>query len=163
MSAQGTKMQTSAPFQLRDYRPSDFERLCEIDRQCFPPAIACAARELDETAREPSSFAIIGEADGGAVAGFIIASMPRGNTGHIVTLDVVPEFRRQGLGEKLLRAAEDRLLALKVDRIVLETPMASGGAQALYRKLGFVRVGYVKGYYSDGTDAWLMEKQPPKD
>jgi ribosomal-protein-alanine N-acetyltransferase len=160
MSAQGTKTQTSAPFQLRDYRPSDFERLCEIDRQCFPPAIACAARELDEAVKEPTSFAIIAEADAGTVAGFIIASKPRDSTGHIVTLDVLPEFRRRGLGEKLLRAAEDRLVALKVDKIVLETPMASGGAQALYRKLGFVRVGYVKGYYSDGTDAWLMEKQP---
>jgi ribosomal-protein-alanine N-acetyltransferase len=158
MSAQGTKAQASVPFPLRDYQPSDFERLCEIDRECFPPAIACAAKELDEAAKDPSSFAIIAEADAGTVAGFIIASKPRGNTGHIVTLDVLPDFRRRGLGQQLLRAAETRLLALEVEKIVLETPMASGGAQALYRKLGFVRVGYVKGYYPDGTDAWLMEK-----
>ncbi len=58
-----------------------------------------------------------------------------------------------------MRAAESRLEALAVERIVLETPMASGGAQALYRKLGFARVGYVKSYYPDGTDAWLMEKR----
>ncbi len=160
MSAQGTKTKTSAPFQLRDYRSSDFERLCEIDRECFPPAIACAARELDDAVKEPNSFAIVAEAETGDVAGFIIASKPGGNTGHIVTLDVLPEFRRRGLGEQLLRAAEERLQALSADKIVLETPMASGGAQALYRKRGFARVGYVKGYYPDGTDAWLMEKRP---
>jgi ribosomal-protein-alanine N-acetyltransferase len=106
-----------------------------------------------------NTFAIVAEADDGQVAGFVIAAKPAEKSGHIVTLDVLPPFRRQGAGEMLLQRAEERLRTIDVERIVLETPMASGGAQALYKKLGFARVGFVKGYYRDGTDAWLMEKQ----
>lgn len=158
MKAQGTKMETSAPFRLRDYQDSDFTRLCEIDQECFPPAIACAAKELQEMVNDANTFAIVAESEDGQVAGFVIASKPGEKSGHIVTLDVVPPFRRQGAGEMLLQKAEERLRTNDVERIVLETPMASGGAQALYKKLGFARVGFVKGYYRDGTDAWLMEK-----
>jgi ribosomal-protein-alanine N-acetyltransferase len=156
-------MGTSAPFRLRDYQDSDFKRLCEIDQECFPPAIACAARELQEMVNDATAFAIVAESEQGEVAGFIIASKPVEKSGHIVTLDVVPAFRRQGAGELLLQKVEERLRTIDVERIVLETPMASGGAQALYRKLGFARVGFIKGYYRDGTDAWLMEKQLTAD
>ena len=159
MSGQGTGTRTSALFHLRDYRTSDFDRLCQIDQQCFPPAIACAARELGETVSEPGAFTLVAESEDGETAGFVIASKPVQESGHIITLDVLPQFRRRGIGTQLMKATEERLRSLDATRIVLETPMASGPAQSLYRKLGFSRVGFVKGYYQDGTDAWLMEKR----
>ena len=46
------------------------------------------------------------ENDSGAV-GFIVAEA--GRAGHIITIDVLDEFRRSGLGSQLMAAAEDRL------------------------------------------------------
>jgi len=42
------------------------------------------------------------------IMGFIVAEARR-QTGHIITMDVLPEARRAGIGSSLLQAAEDRL------------------------------------------------------
>ena len=46
---------------------------------------------------------------------------------------------------------------LRIERITLEVRDSNTAAQSLYEKLGFVRVGRRKGYYSDNNeDAIIM-------
>lgn len=52
--------------------------------------------------------------------------------------------RRQGVGEALMRAADDEARALGRDVLVLDT--ASAEAERLYERLGWQRVGSVPGY-----------------
>jgi GNAT superfamily N-acetyltransferase len=52
--------------------------------------------------------------------------------------------RREGLGEALLRAAE--ATALNCGRTLLVLDTASGDAERLYERLGWVRVGSIPGY-----------------
>ena len=52
--------------------------------------------------------------------------------------------RRQGLAERLLRAAEDAARARGKTLLVLDT--ASGDAERLYERLGWTRVGVVPGF-----------------
>jgi len=52
--------------------------------------------------------------------------------------------RRQGIGEKLMRMAEDAALLARKTLLVLDT--ASGEAERLYERLDWVRVGVVPGF-----------------
>lgn len=66
---------------------------------------------------------------------------------HLLNVCVDPDSQRQGLGELLMQ--EWLLLATSAGcgRALLEVRVSNLGAQALYQKLGFARIGYRKGYY----------------
>ncbi|MCK2221656.1 GNAT family N-acetyltransferase [Actinomadura sp. ATCC 31491] len=52
-------------------------------------------------------------------------------------LEVVPERRDQGIGTRLVRAAEDRLRALGHRRVALGVNLGNDRAHHLYRRLGY--------------------------
>lgn len=76
---------------------------------------------------------------------------------HLMTLAVSESERRMGAGELLMK----QLIALSGNSgcmyMELECRESNTAAQRLYKKLGFIRVGRRKGYYSDtGEDALVM-------
>lgn len=80
--------------------------------------------------------------------------------GHITNVAVHPEFRKHGIGRKLV---ENMVLVAKkegIDRMTLEVRRSNIAAQTLYLKFGFKVEGCRKGYYSDnGEDAIIMWKE----
>jgi ribosomal-protein-alanine N-acetyltransferase len=141
----------------RDYRPTDFDRLCEIDRLCFPPGIAYSPEDISIVLLEPGAFVVVGEAQG-AIAGFILARRERAGRAHIITIDVLAEHRRTGLGGLLLQEAHRRLRALGATRVILEVAVENAPAIAFYEKHGYDRLRRLKNYYLDRDDAWQMSK-----
>jgi len=80
---------------------------------------------------------------------------------HLVTIAVDPMHRRKGLGELLLAEMLDWADRLGARVMTLEVRVSNLGAQALYRKYGFITQGLRKHYYSDnGEDALLMTTEP---
>jgi ribosomal-protein-alanine N-acetyltransferase len=80
---------------------------------------------------------------------------------HIVTIAVAEAERRRGLGEALLIAAVDLAQRRNQDVLTLECRVSNTGAQALYEKYGFRRVGVRKRYYTDNDeDALIMTTFP---
>ena len=75
--------------------------------------------------------------------------------GHITTLAVDPDARRQRLGTRLMVALIDSATEAGVSHITLEVRMSNEGAQALYQRFGFAPVGLRKNYYRD-EDALVM-------
>ena len=146
-------------FRLRECRAADVERLCEIDAACFPAKVAFPPEEMRATLQQPGALAIVAQAREDEIAGFIMAAKVGPKKGHIVTVDVQPDFRRRGLGEQLMLAVSKRLAEVGVETVRLETAIGNRPAQELFRKLGFGRIGKAKAYYPDGSDAWVMEKQ----
>jgi [ribosomal protein S18]-alanine N-acetyltransferase len=66
-------------------------------------------------------------------------------------------FRRQGIGQALLRQVVAEALSRNSSRLTLEVRVSNIAAQKLYESVGFVSTGLRKGYYSDdGEDAVLM-------
>lgn len=59
---------------------------------------------------------------------------PKGAVGHISSVTVDPEWRRQGIGESLLRFLIDEARTLGLERIELH---ATPDGEGIYRKLGF--------------------------
>ena len=76
---------------------------------------------------------------------------------HITTIGVRKSYQRQGIGELLLIKAIELAKELGAQVITLEVRITNTGAQALYEKYGFQRVGSRRGYYSDNKeDALIM-------
>jgi RimJ/RimL family protein N-acetyltransferase len=66
-------------------------------------------------------------------------------------MGVHPEYRRRGLGTRLLQAVIDATKAAGCLRLELSVYTTNPAAHALYRKLGFVEEGrMIKGRYIDG-------------
>lgn len=146
-----------AAFLIRDYAPADFRAICAIDQLCFSEAIAYSPEEMALGLAQRGAVAYVAERDGQVIA-FVLASQNKRRVGHIITIDIVVEFRRKGLGRTLLEMAERRLKSNGATRVVLEASVSNRGALRFYEEMKYSPTRLLVRYYPDGTDAWLMEK-----
>lgn len=142
---------------LRAYKLADLEALCRIDQLCFAPGISYALDELQEFIASPDSRTWVAES-GEGIAGFIVGEHKQDEAVHVITIDVLPQFRRRGVGALLMDALEE-WAAVVCKIVVLETAEDNAPAQAFYRKRGYRKVGIVENYYPDGKAAWVMGKR----
>jgi ribosomal-protein-alanine N-acetyltransferase len=147
----------SSPTQLRSYVPSDFETLYRIDRVCFPEGIAYGRFEMKVYLRAQGCYCLLAES-GGNVAGFILTELAP-DEGHIITLDVLENYRRQGIGSLLLGAGEKEAASRGVKRMVLETATTNKAAIALWKNHGFRETETIENYYGRGKNAFKMQKR----
>jgi len=155
-------------FRIRQFEKADFDTLWRIDQACFDPQLAYSRPEMAFYMRRPGSFTLVAEAEGGEVTGngratagtlgFIVAETRR-KSGHIITIDVVAQARRAGVGSALLRAAEDQLLRAGARAVALETPVNNEAAIRFYKQKGYFVEKTVPGYYSGQLDALVMTKE----
>jgi len=146
----------SNAFRLREYRPGDFDSIWEIDQACYERAIAYSRRELRDYLRFPGAECVTAEI-AGEIAGFLVTAHDRA-TGYIVTVDVLPAHRRQGVATLMLAEAERRLAAAGVRVVELETAIDNTPAIAFWEKHGYRTCGLKKQYYANGRDALTMKK-----
>jgi ribosomal-protein-alanine N-acetyltransferase len=93
---------------------------------------------------------------GSELVGFIAGDRPLGGAwSWIVTLGVLPQFQRRGIGARLLAECEARLKTPALRLMVRESNIP---AVALYEKFGYVHIRRERGYYADGEAGLLMEK-----
>jgi ribosomal protein S18 acetylase RimI-like enzyme len=160
---------------LRNFNPGDFDTLYEIDQACYEPEVAYSQRELRAYLRFSGSDCLVAETEAEAktkaesadaptpqnqIAGFCISAR-RDESGYIVTIDVLPEFRRHHVGSILLAEIERRLAANGVREITLETATDNESAVAFWTKHGYRNRGIKKDYYPGGRDAFAMAKTLP--
>jgi ribosomal protein S18 acetylase RimI-like enzyme len=144
---------------LRNFDPDDFDTLYEIDQACYEPEVAYSKRELRSYLRFSGSDCLVAEAEK-QIAGFCVSAR-RDHLGYIVTIDVLPQFRRDHVGTKLLNEIERRLASNGVREITLETATDNDSAVAFWSKHGYRNRGIKKDYYPGGRDAFAMSKTLP--
>ena len=142
---------------IREYRPSDFNRLYEIDHAAFTEEIAYSHLELQHYTRARNSHTLVAE-DGGEIVGFVIGCAEPRKLGHIITIDVEPHRQRQRIGSLLLEQIESWLWKHGAEAIYLETPVDDAGARGFYEKHGYFVFERLERYYNDTMDAFLMMK-----
>jgi ribosomal-protein-alanine N-acetyltransferase len=78
---------------------------------------------------------------------------------EIHTIGVDPAYQGRGIGRRML----DALLTIAADSVVhLEVRTDNAPAIALYRSVGFTKVGLRKRYYRiSGADAYTMRREAP--
>jgi ribosomal-protein-alanine N-acetyltransferase len=162
-------------FFIRDFHKADFEALWRIDQQCFAQGISYSRPELAAYLRMPGAFTVIAEtredagpanrsgADDSArgisgILGFVVATLNASGSGHIITIDVIQEARRCGVGSALLSTAEEQLRARGGSHVRLETAVNNASALAFYKRHGYYILKTLPRYYPDGVDAFVMRK-----
>jgi ribosomal-protein-alanine N-acetyltransferase len=76
---------------------------------------------------------------------------------HITTFAVLPAWRRQGIGARLLLALLDLAVAMRASVATLEVRISNRSARRLYERFGFRPVGVRPNYYTDDhEDALIM-------
>lgn len=138
---------------IREASASDLPAVLELERACFGPAAWTAAMFEAELGRVDGAF-LVGEA-GGELLGHAVGRATA-DEGEVLEIGVSPAHRRQGAGVALLEALHTRLRALGARVCWLEVRADNAPAQALYRRLGYDRVGHRPRYYPDGQDATIM-------
>lgn len=151
-----------AGVQLRSYAPADFDKIYAIDQACYEPRIAYSRTELRQYLRFPGAECVVAETSrenaATAMIGFCITAH-KYSWGYVVTMDVLAEYRRYGVGSMLLTEAERRLVANGVRQIGLETATDNAPAIAFWQKHGYRKSGVRKNYYPGGRDAYSMAKR----
>ncbi|MCD6236281.1 MAG: ribosomal protein S18-alanine N-acetyltransferase [Thaumarchaeota archaeon] len=154
-------------FQIREAEFSDLPHVMRINRICLPENYTYFFFE-SILRNYPKTF-LVAEVDGN-IAGYIMCRVERGfskfdrlsfkKLGHVISIAVLPEYRRRGMGESLLESA---LKAMKghygCEEAYLEVRVSNIPALTLYRKLGFTVVKTARRYYIDGEDAYVMAKK----
>jgi [ribosomal protein S18]-alanine N-acetyltransferase len=141
---------------LRNYKPEDFDALYEIDQVCYDQEVAYSKRELKAYLRFKGSECVVAEAEN-EIAGFCISAR-REKQGYIVTIDVLPEYRRSQIGTQLLAEIERRLAEAGAREVTLETATDNSSAVAFWKRHGYRNLGIRQGYYPNGRDAYAMMK-----
>ena len=93
----------------------------------------------------------------GRLRGFLILNMSGAFAGYIQTICVDPEARSRGIGTRLMRFAEARIFR-ESPNVFLCVSSFNPRARALYRRLGYVRVGDLKDYLVPGFFETLFRK-----
>jgi [ribosomal protein S18]-alanine N-acetyltransferase len=79
--------------------------------------------------------------------------------GHIVSIAVVEDHRRRGIGSALVNACHEQMLTKGASECYLEVRISNGEAIGLYERLGYKTTGRLESYYKDGEAAYIMATQ----
>lgn len=144
--------------QLREFQPGDLEILVRIDSECFPAGISYSFEELASFVADRRSRTWVAVEQERTV-GFLIAQQTSRQSAHIVTIDVIEDARRHGIGSVLMDTAEAWAASLGASNVALETAETNLVAQRFYERRKYLKVKKIARYYADGSAAWLMVKR----
>jgi ribosomal protein S18 acetylase RimI-like enzyme len=123
------------------------QTLFEIEQRCFPGKTSYSKQQLLHLVLHANSTCLV-ESQDGVVRAFVIVTYRRGSlTGHIETIDVDTVFQNQGIGLKLLRAAEEDMKQRGMHWSQLEVSEGNKAALELYRKAGYTFKEKIERYY----------------
>ena len=131
-------------------------QVAQLEKLCFrdPWSENSVASELNN----PLSLWLVA-VEGEKVAGYVGSQSVMGES-DMMNVAVHPDFRRQGIGERLILELIDQLENRGNHSLTLEVRASNVSAIGLYRKLGFEQVGLRKNYYRNPKeDALILRKE----
>jgi len=155
---------SNAGFNIRVFTTDDLERVMHINKTCLPENYTTYFyRDLYQ--RYPETF-LVAESDG-EIQGYILCRIEKGFSKvgrmlpvrlcHIVSIAVLADYRRMGMGSNLLvEAMKQSVKHYDASECYLEVRVSNDAAIELYNKLEFMKVKKNYGYYMDGEDAWQL-------
>jgi len=153
-------------FKLRKFTPNDLQSVMHINRVCLPENYTDFFF-IDLYRRFPETFIVAEE--NGEVVGYIMCRIELGlsnfgfsgllKKGHIVSVAVLPQYRRKGIGQALVTEAMEGMRLYDAKQCFLEVRATNTAAIDLYKKLGFQGTRTIRGYYADGEDACVMSRE----
>lgn len=155
-------------FVFREIRQGEADEAAEIERVCFPPNEACTAAQMKERIEAaPELFLVAVDKQTGKIAGFIngIATdeysfrdeffenaglhKVDGKNIMLLGLDVLPEYRRQGLARELMNQYLRKERDKERKRMILTCLQEK---VKMYKKMGFRDMGIANSNW--GGEEW---------
>lgn len=147
-------------FTLRPGTPADVEAMHELDLLCFDKPFRFDFRSMRKYATHPDAIVLIAEIEA-EIRGFIIVNPTRRKALHsayITTIDVHPDFRRQGMARALLTEAERRAAAAGAVTTQLHVYTGNESAIAFYESCGYEQLLLTEDFYNVGLHAFAYLK-----
>lgn len=155
-------------FLIREIRPEEAEEAIRIEQICFPPNEACLPEQISKRAQTASELFLVAEdMQNGKLAGFLngLATdeetfrddffldaglyQASGRNVMLLGLDVLPEYRRQGLATEIMKTyleREKRKGRKKLILTCLEEKVT------MYEKMGYIDLGIADSSW--GGEEW---------
>lgn len=144
---------------IRKMTVQDVPAVSQIDRMSFSMPWPEHSFQY-EVAENRVARCFVAETDDRRIAAMIVSWIIVDEM-HIATIATHPDFRRQGIGERILRDALQDGRDAGAHLAFLEVRASNEAAQAMYRKFGFRVSGKRPRYYKDNSeDAILMTLEP---
>ncbi|KFB11292.1 ribosomal protein S18-alanine N-acetyltransferase [Nitratireductor basaltis] len=137
-------------FIIRALERDDCARVSELHEESF--ARPWSEDEFDALVTQSTVFGYVAVPEGRLKAkaeGFVLARLAAGEA-EILTISVSRSCRRRGLGRDLMDATLRHLHHERAEALFLEVDENNVAALALYRRLGFQKVGERPDYYGEG-------------
>jgi len=151
-----TKKHILKNISIRLVQEADLQRIYEIETKAFKtPYSFFTLQTLFWFNREYFYVAELKE----KVIGFIIGDLRGYSHGHIVSIAVDEQYRGKGIGRCLIETLIEKFKKNGIKIVRLEVAVSNIVAQSIYKKMGFKIVDCIEKYYSDGEDAFIMEKR----
>lgn len=155
-------------FEFRDIKPDETKQAVVIEQICFPPHEACSARAMTERiAAAPELFMVAIDKSSGKIAGFfngvatdetsfrdefftdISLHRAAGKSVMLLGLDVLPEYRGQGLAREIVGRYIERERKRGREYLILT---CLDNKVEMYRKMGFIDRGIADSTW--GNEEW---------
>lgn len=155
-------------YEFRSIRPEEADRAVCIEQICFPPHEACSEKSMKERiAKVPELFLVAVDQATGSLAGFLngIATdedafrdefftdvnlyKPDGKNIMLLGLDVLPEYRKQGLARELVSQYARRERENGREMLVLT---CLENKVEMYKSMGFIDRGIANSTW--GGEEW---------
>ena len=144
-------------YEFRNILPEEADQAIEIEQICFPPNEACSAKSMKERSEKAcETFLVAVDREKGRIAGFlngvatdedvfrdefftdITLHNPNGKNIMLLGLDVLPEYRHQGLAREIMTRYAAREQA-KGRKCLYLTCLE--GKVEMYKKMGYTDDG----------------------
>lgn len=140
-------------FEFRSIRPNEADQVVAIEQICFPPHEACSEKSMKERIEKaPELFLVAVDKEAGKIAGFLngVATdedafrdefftdadlhNPNGQHVMLLGLDVLPEYRGQGLAREIMHEYLRRERAKNRQSLILT---CLDNKVVMYEKMGY--------------------------
>jgi ribosomal-protein-alanine N-acetyltransferase len=153
-------------YELRKFTMNDLGSVTQINHLCLPENYTDFFF-VDLYRKFPETFVVAEQ--NGKIVGYIMCRIETGlsnlglpglvKKGHVVSVAVIPEHRRNGVGGALVTKAMEGMRTYGAKQCYLEVRLTNTEAIGLYKKLMFEVTRTIRGYYADGEDAYVMTKR----
>ncbi|MCG2867085.1 MAG: ribosomal protein S18-alanine N-acetyltransferase [Vulcanisaeta sp.] len=134
---------------------NDMDTIVDLERAIFRPSEQYTLGFINWLCRNCTKYSYIAFM-GDKPVGYIISCIEGFSRGHVISVGVLGEYRRRGIGSELMRRSICSMVNDGADYVILEVRVSNTPAITLYRKLGFEVRDLLRAYYSDGEDGYLM-------
>jgi ribosomal-protein-alanine N-acetyltransferase len=137
----------------------DIPVLATYEKQLFPYSPWSTSQFKEEFAGIPNTRFMSVAEDGNTIVGYCGVFVPApGIEADILTVAVLPAYRRQGIAKEFMRQIEAYAIEREASAM-MEVEVSNESAIKLYESLGYLKISVRMDYYGPGKDAHVMRKE----